>query len=293
MNNWINSPNFIHIELTSRCNKVPSCWMCGRRRMEKEHPELCNWGDMDFELLKKIAKEVPKGIVVHLHNNGEPTLYPKLREAIKLFKDQITHFDSNCILLLKKSDEIIDNLDILTVSVIENDPLGDKQFETVKKFLEIKKDRKPRVVFRLLGDIGILTTYEKYRELINYEDCFSDKHRKQRWYDLAKKYNCTIATRTLHSPYGSYNYKKKVTVPEIGICWELLTHLSIDRFGDVYPCVRYNPYKYNLLGNVKNKSLLELWSSKKRLKLIEEHKKGNRSYSELCAKCDYYGIPVG
>ena len=45
----------INIELTSRCNK--DCWMCGRRRSERDYPELVlKYGDMDFKLVKKIAR---------------------------------------------------------------------------------------------------------------------------------------------------------------------------------------------------------------------------------------------
>ena len=32
--------NILHLELTSRCNKA--CFCCGRRKMEREHPELCD-----------------------------------------------------------------------------------------------------------------------------------------------------------------------------------------------------------------------------------------------------------
>ena len=277
----------VHVELTNRCNK--RCWMCGRRKLEKEYPHLANFNkDMDFELVKKIAEQLPENIIVHLHNNGEPTLYPKLKEAIKLFKNQITHFDTNAILLLEKADEIINNLDILTVSVIENDPLGDEQFKTVKKFLKLKKNKKPRVVFRLLGDVAV------YKVKINKETLrVREPYKKIRWYNLAKKHNCLIATRTLHSPDGSFDYKKKVTIPEHGICLEILTHLAIDVDGNVSVCVRFDPLKKLVIGNAKKQKLIDIWYSKKRLKWVKEHIKGNRNCNEVCAKCDYWGIPIG
>src|SRR3989338_8743152 len=98
----------IHLELTSRCNK--DCWMCGRRKLDKDYPEITtNYGDMDFGLVKKIAEQLPEGIVVQFHNNGEPLLYPKFGEAVRLFENQIKCTDTNGKLLLKKADEIIDN----------------------------------------------------------------------------------------------------------------------------------------------------------------------------------------
>lgn len=270
-----NYPLFIHLELTNKCQK--KCWMCGRRKIEKDYPYLANFNkNMDFNLVKKIAQQLPKNTIVHMHNNGEPLLYPKLKQAIKQFKHCITHFDTNAILLLDKKDDIINNLDILTISVIENDPLGIEQFEIVKEFLKIKKDKKPRVVFRLLGEVSTPQIYT--------DDL---------WYPLAKKYNCIIATRAIHSPMGSYNYTKKVTIPEYGICQEILTHMSIDVDGDVFPCVRFNPFKLNKIGSVKESSIINIWNSKKRLKLLKLHIKGERNKIELCNKCDYWGIPIG
>lgn len=41
----LNGLGTINIELTSRCNK--NCWMCGRRKVDREYPELAlNYGDM-------------------------------------------------------------------------------------------------------------------------------------------------------------------------------------------------------------------------------------------------------
>jgi 2-iminoacetate synthase ThiH len=37
----------INVELTDRCNKT--CWICGRRKRERENPDLkLYYGDMDF-----------------------------------------------------------------------------------------------------------------------------------------------------------------------------------------------------------------------------------------------------
>ena len=282
-----NYPIFVHCELTNKCNKVPGCWMCGRRKIEKEYPHLANFNkDMDLDLAKSIIDQLPKNTIVHFHNNGEPTVYPYLKEILEYSKNKvIRHFDSNCILLVKRADDIIDNLEVLTASVIENDPLQDEQFEIVKEFLKIKKDRKPRVVFRLLGDVGKLDA--KYKTKYLYGE------RINRWYDLAEKYNCTIATRTLHSPMGSFDYEKKVTIPEYAICNELLTHLAIDVDGDVFPCVRFNPLKLTKLGNVKKDKLIDIWNGEKRQKLIQLHIEGKRDKIDLCSQCDYWGIPIG
>src|SRR3989338_2486137 len=84
----------VNVELTSICNK--NCWMCGRRKVDREYPKLAmKYGDMDFALVKSIARQLPSGIVVQLHNNGEPLLYPRFKEAVKLFNRQIRCMDTN------------------------------------------------------------------------------------------------------------------------------------------------------------------------------------------------------
>jgi len=271
MNN-LNGLSVVNIELTSRCNK--ECWMCGRRKLEKDYPELCNWGDIEFSLLEKIAKEIPPNIIIQFHNNGEPLLYPRLKEALALFPNNIKCLNTNGKLLRSGGIvmPLIRYLDTLTISVIENDPEADEQFKSMFSFFGLKDfQQPPLVIFRLLGDVK----------------------NKERWYDMAKIHNCLVATRVLHNPMGSFDYEKKVTIPEHGICLDLLTHLVIDRFGDVYPCVRFNPNKINKLGNVKDNTLEQMWNSQFRMSLIDEHIKGNRKCNELCANCDFYGCPTG
>jgi len=264
----LNGLSVVNIEISSECNK--SCWMCGRRRLEKEHPELCNFGYMDFELLEKITIQIPKEIIIQFHSNGEPLLYPRFSDALKLFPNNIKCLNTNGKLLARTEirEAIKENLNTLTISVIENDPEGDKQLTTVFEFLMNKDFQKsPLVIFRLLGNV----------------------ENKEKWETLAKVHNCIIATRILHKPEGSFGYTKKVTIPEVGFCQDLYTHLVIDRFGDIFPCVRFDPTKINKLGNIKDMTLEEAWNSNKRLDLLKEHIKGNRNSSVLCSKCDFYG----
>lgn len=257
----------VNIELTSRCNK--GCWMCGRRKLEREQPEKCNWGDMPFEMVEALSKEIPKGVFVQFHWNGEPTLYPQLGSALALFKHHNTGFDTNGRLLVEKYDSIIDNVDTLTISVIQDDPEATEQFETVMKFLEIKGARKPLVTFRILGNVL-----------------------DSAWKVLAKHHDCMIATRTLHSPDMSKDYEKPVTIPETGVCQEILHKLAIDRFGNVSPCVRYDPDGLNIISNISKRSLYSIWNSKTRQDCVKAHIEGRREDVPICGSCQYFGCPV-
>ena len=263
----LNGLSFIHLELSSMCNK--SCWFCGRRRIEKDFPSLANWGFMEKEMVYEISKQVPEGITVHMHNNGEPLLYSDLGWALSSFSHCIRGFNTNGKLLLEKADEIIGNLETLTISVVQDDPEGDDQIEILQKFITKKNGRKPFLIYRLLGKI--------------------DKERTETFSRLPG----IIARRVLHAPEGSFEYEKKVCIPEVGICLDLLTHLAIDRFGNVNLCVRFDPEGELRIGNIEEITLEEAWTSDKRRYYIEKHIEQKRKELPGCSRCEYFGVPRG
>lgn len=256
----------VNVELTSRCNK--NCWMCGRRKIDREYPEIAfNYGDMDFELVKSIGQQIPPNIVVQLHNNGEPLLYPRFGEAASLFSSQIKSIDTNGKLLLEKADEVVDLIDTMAISIIEKDTEADEQYETIAKFLELKKDKKPFTLLRINGDVDT------------------------RRYD---KFGLIMAHRVIHSALGSFNYvKRNPTIPEIGICLDFLNHIAINKDGEASICVRFDPKRLGVIGDAKKQSLSEIWNSKKRMAWLEDHKKGRRDQVPLCSYCHFWGVPTG
>lgn len=256
----------VNVELTSRCNK--DCWMCGRRRIDREFPEIAmNYGDMEFELVQKIAQQLPPNIIVQLHNNGEPLLYPRFREAAELFPNQIKCIDTNGKLLLEKADEVIDILDTMAISVIEKDVEADEQYEIVGKFLELKKDRKPFTLLRINGEVDT-GRYEKF--------------------------GLVMAHRVLHSALGSFNYmKSSPTIPEIGICLDFLNHLAINKDGEASICVRFDPKRLGVIGDVNKQSLKEIWNGERRMTWLHHHKQGRRDNVPLCSYCHFWGVPTG
>lgn len=255
----------INIELTSRCNK--NCWMCGRRKVDREYPELAiDYGDMEFSLLEKIAPQIPEGIVVQFHRDGDALLYPHFGEAMQLFTKHIRNIVTNGKLLVEKADEVIGNLETLSVSIFEADDEAEEQKEIIREFLALKKDKKPFVTLRLIGDVD-QSKYEEFNQL--------------------------FVRRVLHSPMGSFQYvKRQPCIPEVGICWDFLQHPCINRKGDFSICVRFDPQGLGILGNVNEHSLAELWNGPKRQAWKELHVQGKRQNVPLCAKCEYWGVPI-
>ena len=262
----MNGLTTVNIELSSRCNK--SCWMCGRRKIDRDYPEIAmDYGDMDSTLVTFISRQLPNRIVVQFHNNGESLLHPDFGDMVSLFNRQIRCMNTNGKLLLEKSDQVINNLDTMTISVIQDDPEGEEQLEIVKKFLELKGNKSPFMTYRLLGNIENKDEWEKLPGL--------------------------VVNRILHNPMGSRDYVKPVTIPEIGICLDFLNHLSIDRFGKVSICVRFDPERVGVIGDVNNELIKDIWSSGKRLMWIHHHINGERDRVPLCSKCHFWGVPRG
>jgi MoaA/NifB/PqqE/SkfB family radical SAM enzyme len=241
--------------------------MCGRRKVDRDYPELAlEYGDMDFSLLEKIAKEIPPDIVVQFHRDGEALLYPRFGDAVSLFKGNVRNIVTNGKLLVVKAKEIINNLETISVSIFYNDDEAEEQKELIKEFLSLKGSKKPYVTLRLIGEVDP-APYEEFGQ--------------------------QFVRRVLHDPMGSFGYvKRQPCVPEIGVCWDFLMHPCINRKGNMSICVRFDPENVGILGNIMETSVSEIWNGEKRKMWKELHVNGQRNLVPLCARCEYWGVPI-
>src|SRR3972149_5321637 len=153
----LNGLNHVFIELTNRCDKNYLCSMCGRQK------GIIEYGDMNQATLYKIARQVPSGIIVSFHRNGEPTAYPFLGQAIGLFRNNITSIVTHGLNLVKKADEIIDNCTTVIISRFESDPDRDDQLQILKEFIKIKGSSAPQVIVKYIGEFN-----EEHLPGVNY-----------------------------------------------------------------------------------------------------------------------------
>ena len=255
----------LNIEFSSYCDKRTLCFMCGHQN-EKVFPRL-ERGFIDFALLEKIRAQLVPGPIIQAHRDGDPLAYPRLKDALDLFKGFIMSIVTHGEALAHRADEIIERCTTVTVSVIPNDPDSEIQLEALKEFLRIKGDRKPNVNVKIVGS----------------------------WDGEA--FGCLgvpVIRRSLHVPNGDYRYRQsQPPVPEVGICLDFLSHPSVDWRGNLFICNRLDPTFEGLLGNLNDSTLEELWNSPRRLEMLKHHIDGRRDLAnELCAKCEFWGIPT-
>lgn len=260
----LNGLHTINIELTSRCNKF--CYFCGHQN-PKVNKSL-EFGDMDIKLFDKILSQLPKGITLQFHRDGEPLLYCSLITILAMTRDKyITNIVTNGMLLMKHAYGIIDNLTSLTISVYKGDKDNEQQLNIISQFLNLKGTRKPIILIKLVGDMDA-SPYEALPGV-------------------------RIIKRALHEPSGSKNYRKAESViPEVGICWDLLGHPSINWKGEMFICNRLFPNNEGYIGNLNEQSLDEIWNGNLRQEILSFHLTGNRELILPCKTCHFWGIPV-
>lgn len=233
---------------------------------------------MDLDLLRELAAQIPRGVVVQAHRDGEPLVYPHLAEALEAFRHHVTSIVTNGNKLVERADEILANPPTsICVSMFKGDPEGMTQLETLGKFMHRASlaSKPPLILAKVVGE-----PLEPERE-----NCL------HAWEHAGM---IRVARRLLHVPQGSHHYRKaNPTIPETGICADLLHHPSIDWKGGMYLCNRLDPEQRHFLGRIPPFDLEHLWNEGRRQKFLRAHLEGRRGEVEPCATCQFWGVPSG
>lgn len=256
----------INLELSSRCDKSTLCAFCGHQD-STIHPML-TYGDMDFSLLESIRSQLSEGVTIQFHRDGEPTIYPRLLDALNLFTGFTTSIVTHGENLALRADDIVGRCTTLTVSVFRGDPDGPMQLRALREFLSIKGLRAPMVLIKVVGDMSE-AELQPYRDL-----------------------GVRIIRRLIHVPTGNDRYAHRTpTVPEVGICLDFLHHPSVSWEGDVFICNRLDPNHGGYLGSLRSENLDQMWNGDTRRRWLRAHQRGRRDLaSPLCKDCTFWGI---
>lgn len=253
----------LNVELTSRCTKKTTCFMCGHQD-RKTNPNL-QFGDMDFSLVESIERQIDAGVIVSLHRDGDSVDYPRLGDALRVFKKHPISLVTHGERLGEKAEEIIGACTTVTVSVIPNDPDRLLQIQSIAKFLALKGDKGPMVQLKCVGNVDDIDAY--------------------RWLRLP------IIGRSLHKKQVNQNYQSEPPVPEIRVCLDMLFRPTVDWRGRVFACNRLDPNDAGLIGDLTQDTLQNVLNGPVRARMIKAHLSGHRELANaLCASCRFWGI---
>lgn len=277
-----------HIEPVRGCTR--RCDFCGINSIKNEKTVF-----MSIEMAKSIAFQIKKDfkqkIRIDFSLHGEPLLHPKIYEIIKIFREE----------LLISQLSIISNADLIAKNKIDIIKLFDSGLNYLMIDLYNRKKEEYKIIYNNFDNVL------ESDASINYYDYFEDGKSiwryngyKEKGLIIVKDLSKTnVITRKVHtaggnlmeSVYEKYGIDSK-KFPILKQCAKPFTELSINADGNVSLCCEDWSRK-NILGNVLNDKLIDIWSSDK----IEKYRyllyKKRRDLIEVCKKCDQISFRTG
>lgn len=270
-------PQHLIIEPTSSCNL--RCVFC----YQLDDKFTKNFmGTMDIELFKKIIDDAYSlGIrAVTLTGRGEPTINPNIGEMLEYCKDKFfdlkmntnaTHLSEKLIHQILKSgvSDLVFSVDSYEKAEYESirvRGIFENVLNNIKKFKEIKENFYPeskcatRISGVKINSTLDTETFKKFWE--KYVDHVVLVELQERW-------------DTYHNPVENAGS---------GPCNYLWGEMNIWYDGTCNPCDVDYMSKLSV-GNVRNKSIKEIWCGDKYENLRNLHKNGKRNTCHPCDRC--------
>ncbi len=287
-------PESLGVEMTNRCNL--DCVFCPRDDIERP---LQNMKD---DLFEKIVDEASKHEFVSFQPQGlgESMAHTRWSALVQYASDKgvwpITLISNGGLLNDEKIDTLLSSkVEVITFSIDSTDPevfakvrrRGKlPEIETrVRQLLEEKKNRKlskPRVVLR------IIRMKENEHEIDEFY---------QRWTPFLGE-NDEITTSEVHTwqgrvedrTVGSFQAFEGQDDPRVP-CMMPFKQLNVLVDGDATPCCYDNNAKL-LIGNVRDKSIGEIWHDEPIEEIRRLHLEGRVDAIPFCAACKEKVVPT-
>lgn len=274
-------PYIFQIEATNYCNL--KCPMCPHDLMTREV------GFMEVELFHKLIDQV-KGCLssIRLHNMGESLFHKRFDEFISYAKSNNikTTLSSNAsALTLRNGERVLKaGLNKLIISFDGNAKDTYEYFRAganyekviikIENFLKLKRDlnkKNPKIVLQLVNMPMMKSEIKGY---------------KQRWASQVDEIrikpprNWDGSSERINNLVGMEDSRQDKTP-----CFLLWNSLVVLWDGRVVPCCMDYDAKY-VLGNIKEKSIDEIFNDEPLRKLRELHMTERVAESELCRGCN-------
>ena len=275
-------PLCVNIETTNVCNL--DCIMCPRT-IYIARGTFAPLGMMSFDLYRKIIDEGEKYRLpsVKLQYLGEPLLHPDVSKQIRYAKDagvlDVT-FNTNASLLTEeKSYEILEaGLDAIFFSIDSSDPdtfnkirIGtdyDKVVTNIHKFLEIKEKG------------GYDNVQTRISMTVMSQDVVDLDNFKELWIDHVDAIGFGLYYDVIEDGVTDVQYNANFQ------CAQLFQRVFVMWDGEVTPCCM-DDNRYNVMGNVNNESLHDIWHGEVASRFRERHLCGSYGDIEICSKCSF------
>lgn len=266
-------PEIYQVEVTNDCNF--NCDFCIRR--QKPRPIV----QMDVEVAKIIADHDLSGsYFVEFQMSGEPLTHPELGRIIDIFKKKVVTGLSTNGYFIDTQIKAIEKLDYITISV-----------DSITNYITKRVGGR---VGKLIDNISLLHSRTFCKpplidlQIIEFPGWAKQKELLE---EIAQSKKWDVNIRTVPDCFLGYPREGNDTEPIncTELCLNPFTSVSIQSDGDVVPCC-FSFGKDVVYGNIKEKTLEEIWAtSKERKKLIEEHL--TKNYRDICSRC-YMRSPV-
>lgn len=258
--------SFIELNINEICNRV--CPFCPRANPEKYPNQNIH---MSVELAENIANQLASidftGIV-NISGTGEPLLTKHIVDIVKRFGDRGIHIEivtNGDVLVKKNGPKLIENLY----------SAGLRQF--------------------------VVSMYDGPEQIEAFDTLFAscdiDKSLyslRDRWYDESEDYGLLYTNRAGNIGFEHLSDIARQKLMKSGKSACFYTHYSmmIDWNGDALLCCQDMYNRTVKFGNVKDKSLLDIWTDAKLMEFRNKLKNGERSLSP-CSNCNANGQIFG
>lgn len=283
----LETPFHIFIDPSAACNF--SCKFCFNRDKNNSFHKIMEF-DMFVKIVDDLRKFPQKLKVLRLYKEGEPLLNKRLPEMIAYAKksevaESIDFTTNGSLLCPEKNIQLINaGLDAINISV---EGISAKQYFEVSN-VKIDFDNYVDNIRHLYKNKG------NCRILIKTNDINVPEKDREKFYEIFGDICDEIAIENVvpiwhnvdisdvKSDFNDGIYNQKIT--DIEVCPFIFYSMTINSDGSVSSC--FMDWEHlNIIGNVKEKSVYDIWNGEKMKQLRIDHLKKQKSKYQICADC--------